>query len=285
MEIEKARELGFCFGVRRAVRLLERAAQEQGKIETLGPVVHNQMVVDSLAKLGVTVINSLDQFKGNVLAITTHGVGPEVLAKIQNRQLPLIDTTCPIVQKAQRIAKKLADAGFWVIVFGEAAHPEVKGLLGWAGNKAIATLDAQEISTVNLLPRRLGILSQTTQNQSSFRNFVRDVLSSVLAQVREMSIVNTLCTATWRRQEAALELAKKTELMIVVGGHNSANTRRLAESCSTLVETYLVESAAEIKETWLEGKSHVGITAGSSTPDQAINEVISRLKLLAQSVA
>lgn len=285
MEIEKARELGFCFGVRRAVRLLERAAQEPGKIETLGPVVHNQMVVDSLAKLGVTVINSLDQFKGNVLAITTHGVGPGVLAEIQNRQLPLIDTTCPIVRKTQRIAKKLADAGFWVIVFGEAAHPEVKGLLGWAGNKAIATLDAQEISTVNLLPRRLGILSQTTQNQSSFRNFVRDVLSSVLAQVQEISIVNTLCNATWRRQEAALELAKKTELMLVVGGHNSANTRRLAESCSTLVETYLVESAAEIKENWLEGKSHIGITAGASTPDQAINEVISRLKLLAQPVA
>lgn len=285
MEIEKARELGFCFGVRRAVRLLERAAQEPGKIETLGPVVHNQMVVDSLAKLGVTVINSLDQFKGNVLAITTHGVGPGVLAEIQNRQLPLIDTTCPIVRKTQRIAKKLADAGFWVIVFGEAAHPEVKGLLGWAGNKAIATLDAQEISTVNLLPRRLGILSQTTQNQSSFRNFVRDVLSSVLAQVQEISIVNTLCNATLRRQEAALELAKKTELMLVVGGHNSANTRRLAESCSTLVETYLVESAAEIKESWLEGKSHIGITAGASTPDQAINEVISRLKLLAQPVA
>lgn len=285
MKIEKARELGLCFGVRRAVRLLERAAQEQGKIETLGPVVHNQMVVDSLAKLGVTVINSLAQFKGNVLAITTHGVGPQVLAKIQNRQLPLMDTTCPIVRKAQRIAKKLADAGFWVIVFGEAAHPEVKGLLGWAGNKAIATLDAQEISTVNLLPRRLGILSQTTQNQSSFRNFVRDILSSVLAQVQEISIINTLCTATWQRQEAALELAKKTELMIVVGGRNSANTRRLAESCSTLVETYLVESAAEIEKTWLEGKSRIGITAGASTPDQAINEVISRLKLLAQPVA
>lgn len=280
MEIELARELGFCFGVRRAVRLLERAAQKPGKIQTLGPVVHNQRVVEALAERGITVIDSLDQFRGDVLVITIHGVSPEVLMEIQARHLSLIDTTCPIVRRAQRIAKKLSEAGFWVIIFGESTHPEVRGLLGWASNKAIATLEAQEVSLVNPLPRRFGIISQTTQSQSNFNNFVQEVIRLALPRVQELRITNTLCDVTQCRQEAALELANRSELMIVVGGHNSANTRHLAEVCSAVVETHLVESAMEIKATWLQGKNRIGITAGASTPDWAIDEVILKLKSL-----
>jgi len=280
VEIETARELGFCLGVRRAIRLLERAAQKPGRIQTLGPVVHNQRVVADLAKKGITIINSLDQFQGDILAITAHGVSPEVMTEIQSRRFSLIDTTCPIVRRAQRIAKKLMEAGFWVIIFGEPDHPEVKGLLGWAGNKAIATLEVPEVSVINPLPRRLGIISQTTQSQSNFSHFVTKVVHLALPQIQEVHIINTLCDTTRNRQEVALELAKRSELVIVVGGRNSGNTRRLAEVCSAIVETYLVESAEELKTTWLTGKNRIGITAGASTPDRVIDEVILALKTL-----
>lgn len=284
MEIEKARELGFCFGVRRAITMLERAAQRHGKISTLGPIVHNPRVVEMLAEIGVTVIDNLDQVKGSVLAVTTHGVGPEVLLEIKARQLSFIDTTCPIVRSAQKAAQKLTEAGFWVVIFGEAAHPEVKGLLSWAGSKAIATLDSGELVGVTPVPQQLGILSQTTQSQSNFYDFVKEILSAVLPKVREVRLVNTICAATQKRQEVALELAGRSELMIVVGGRNSANTQRLFDACSSIVETYLVESASEVNEGWLLGKNRIGITAGASTPDQAIDEVVSKLKSLAQLV-
>jgi len=284
VEIERAKELGFCFGVRRAITILERAAQKHGEITTLGPIVHNPRVVEMLAEMGITVTDNLGKVKGGTLAVTTHGVGPEVLAEIKARRLSLIDTTCPIVRSAQKVAQKLSGAGFWVVIFGDAAHLEVKGLLSWVGNKAIATLNANEVLGITPMPQRLGVLSQTTQSQPNFYGFLKEILGVALSKVREVRIVNTICAATQKRQGEALELAQRSELMIVVGGRNSANTQRLVEVCSSLAETYLVESASEINEDWLLGKNHVGITAGASTPDQAIDEVVSRLKSLSQPV-
>jgi len=284
VEIERAKELGFCFGVRRAVTILEKAARKRGEIATLGPIVHNPRVVEMLAERGVTVVDNLDEVKGDTLAITTHGIGSEVLADIKARQLSLIDTTCPIVRSAQKVAQKLAGAGFWVVIFGDATHPEVKGLLSWAGNKAVATLNNDEALNIVSMPQRLGILSQTTQSQSNFYNFVKEILGVALPETREVRVVNTICAATQKRQEVALELARRSELMIVVGGRNSANTQRLVEMCSSLAETYLVESASEINGGWLLDKNHIGITAGASTPDQVIEEVVSRLNSLSQPV-
>lgn len=278
--IEKARELGFCFGVRRAIKIIEQAAKTHHKeIVTLGPIVHNRMVVARLAKLGVRVVNEIDQAESKIIAIPSHGIAPQSISQIQSRQLQIIDTTCPIVRSAQRAAKKLADSGFSIIIFGEANHPEVKGLLGWAGGKAIATMNAREIAT-HEFPRRLGILSQTTQSQPKFTEFTTDVTSIALPCVQELRVINTLCQETQKRQKAAIELAEKSELMIVVGGHNSANTQRLAEVCAPLVQTHLIETAAEIKADWLSGKRRIGITAGASTPDEAIEEVLSKLESL-----
>jgi len=280
VEIEKARELGFCFGVRRAIKVIEKASKEHKGIATLGPIVHNRLVVARLAEVGVKVVDELDRVKDKIVAIPSHGIPPQSLSRIQARQPHVIDTTCPIVRSAQRAAKKLADAGFSVIIFGEANHPEVKGLLGWAGNNAVATMDGKGIGAIKL-PRRLGILSQTTQSHTEFAEFVNRVTSSVFPHVQELRVINTLCQETQKRQEAALELAGKSELMIVVGGRNSANTQRLAEVCSPIVETHLIETAAEIKKDWLSGKQHIGITAGASTPDEAIEEVVLKLKSLA----
>jgi len=279
IKVKKARELGSCFGVRRAIEIIDKAAKEYRHISTLGPIVHNRLVVTKLSETGVKVVNELDQAKDRVIAIASHGAPPQLLSQIQARKLQVIDTTCPIVRSAQKAAKKLADAGFRVIIFGEATHPEVKGLLGWAGSSAVATMNGAEVAKLELTPR-LGIISQTTQSQASFVGFCNDVIKAVFPAVLEIRIVNTLCQETQKRQQAAVELAAESDLMIVVGGHNSANTQRLAEVCTPLVETHLIETAAEIKEDWLTGKQHIGITAGASTSDQAIEEVVLKLQSL-----
>jgi 4-hydroxy-3-methylbut-2-enyl diphosphate reductase len=280
IKVKKARQLGSCFGVRRAIKIIDKAAKEYPEIATLGPIVHNRLVVTKLSETGVKVINELDQVQDRVIAIASHGAPPQLLTQIQARKLQVIDTTCPIVGSAQKAAKKLADAGFRVIIFGEATHPEVKGLLGWAGNNAVATLNGAEVANLEL-PPRLGIISQTTQSQSRFVEFCNDVIQAVFPAVQEIRIVNTLCQETQKRQQAAVELAGRSDLMIVVGGHNSANTQLLAEVCSSLVETHLIETAAEIEKGWLLGKHHVGVTAGASTPDEAIEEVVLKLESLA----
>jgi 4-hydroxy-3-methylbut-2-enyl diphosphate reductase len=279
-KVKEARQRGSCFGVRRAIKIIDKAVKEYPEICTLGPIVHNRLVVTKLSETGVKVVNELDQAKDRVIAIASHGAPPQLLSQIQARKLQVIDTTCPIVRSAQKAAKKLADAGFRVIIFGEATHPEVKGLLGWAGNNAVATMNGADVANLEL-PPRLGIIAQTTQSQSSFVEFCNDVIKAVFPAVLEIRIVNTLCQETQKRQQAAVELAARSDLMIVVGGHNSANTQRLAEVCEPLVETHLIETAAEIKKEWLIGKQHIGVTAGASTPDEAIEEVVLKLESLA----
>jgi len=299
MEIEKSRELGLCFGVRRAIKLLKQAAGKYGKIETLGPIAHNQQLVQELAGMGISPVDELEQVKGRFLAIPTHGVGPSVLDEIEARHIHIIDSTCPIVSNAQNTVKRLTEAGFYVIVFGEAEHTEVKGLLGWAKNKAVAALDVRQNAISSLLSaaealtaneleesmhqdslHRLGVISQTTQGWPAFVEFSRQLMAALPAKVEELTIVNTLCQTIQRRREAAIELAKKVQLMIVLGGHNSANTRRLVAACSPIVETYLVERAGELDSARLSGKRRVGIIAGASTPDKAVEEVVDKLKSL-----
>jgi len=276
MKIEKARELGFCFGVRRALRIIESSARRSPAITTLGPIVHNKTVVARLKRLGVIVADDVDKMDGGLIAVSSHGVSPSVLEKIQAKGAEVIDTTCPIVRSAQKAARRLAGAGFGVIIFGEASHPEVRGLLGWAGDKAIASMNADEVP-IDKLPSRIGIMAQTTQSRAEFTAFVNRLNQRLLPWAREIRVENTLCQETQKRQLAAEELAGTSDLMIVVGGHNSANTRRLAEVCQHIVETHHIENAGEIDAEWLKGKKAVGITAGASTPDEAIEQVIERI--------
>jgi 4-hydroxy-3-methylbut-2-enyl diphosphate reductase len=278
MELRKAEVLGFCGGVRRAVRMIERELEE-GPLETLGAVVHNPRVVAELERRGAHVISSLEEARSGRVAITAHGVGEEVYREIEALGLELIDTTCPIVLRAQRAAASLAEEGFKVIIFGEADHPEVRGLLGWTKGSGVAVLDP----TAPLeLPRRAALLSQTTKGAELFAQFVGRFLEHHLGKLEELRIINTTCPETGRRYEAAKELSRWAELVLVVGGRNSANTRRLAETCARMgVETHLIEEAAEIDPRWLIGKERVGVTAGASTPDSAIAAVIQRLEELA----
>ncbi|MFH1485863.1 MAG: 4-hydroxy-3-methylbut-2-enyl diphosphate reductase [Chloroflexota bacterium] len=278
MEIRKAAEMGFCYGVKRAIDILNKAVHQYGPLESLGPVVHNRQVGERLASEGIAVVESLGDLRGKVVAITTHGVAPEVISQMNSRGLQIVDTTCPFVLQAQRAAKALAEAGFSVIVFGDASHPEVRGVLGWAKGRGVAAIDCTELASV--MPfRRVGVLSQTTQSPADFASFVKRFIDLTLADASELRIVNTICDATSKRQVAALKLSQEVELMLVIGGRSSANTRHLAEICRNAgVETHHIEISAELDLSWFAKRSRIGVTAGASTPDEAIDEVIRDLR-------
>lgn len=286
MKVKTASVMGFCYGVRRAISLLENAAGESGVgcTQTLGEVVHNRQVVSRLAAKGISPIENMAELTCPTIGITSHGVGPGVLAELQARSSRIVDATCPWVRRAQRAAHKLAEAGFSVVVLGDADHPEVKGVLEWAGDAGRVTQgDVDHLYAE--FPRRLGVLSQTTQSPRAFAGFVKKVTDKFLPGGVELRVVNTICEATQKRQEAALDLARDVDIMIVVGGKGSANTRRLAEICSAQgAPTYQVETAAELEPDWFQGKRCAGVTAGASTPDEVIQEVIHKLAKMEESV-
>ncbi len=282
MRIEKASETGFCLGVRRAIDIIERVTRERGGVETLGPVVHNQQVLHRLARIGVRIVNGLDDIQGDTVVLSTHGANPQLEEELRARQINVIDTTCPFVRRAQAVARRLTESGFFVIIYGDADHAEVKSVLAWAGGRGVATLDDEFIAKLDPLPRRLGVLSQTTQLPARFTEFVKKLVDSAFAVDSELRIIDTICHDIRKRQATALELANGMDLMLVIGGHNSANTNRLAELCSTATKTYLIETAEEIQTSWLQGKRQIGITSGASTAEETMNEVLIKLKALAQ---
>jgi len=281
VKIEKTKEIGFCFGVKRAIDILEKVCRERGGVETLGAVVHNQQVLQRLAGIGVRVVKDIDDIRGKAVAISSHGVAPEVEEKIRARKIDIVDTTCPFVHRLQTAARRLAQAGFLVIIYGDADHTEVKGVLGWAEGKGVATLDEKVIFKLDPLPHRLGVLSQTTQIPADFVKFVKRLIDGAFSRDSELRVIDTICHDIRKRQAQALELAGKVDLMLVIGGHGSANTNRLAELCSTAAETCLVETAEDIKPAWFKGKQNIGVTSGASTAKPTIDEVLVRLKTLA----
>jgi 4-hydroxy-3-methylbut-2-enyl diphosphate reductase len=281
VKIEKTEEIGFCFGVKRAIGILEKVVAERGGVETLGAVVHNQQVLQRLSEIGVRVAQSIDDIQGDMVAISSHGVAPEMEEEIRARHIGIVDTTCPFVHRLQTASRRLAKDGFFVIIYGDADHTEVKGVLGWADGKGLATLDEKVVSRLDPLPRRLGILSQTTQIPAHFVQFVKRLIDSAFTRDSELRIIDTICHDIRKRQPQALELAGKVDLMLVIGGHDSANTNRLAELCSAVTETRLIETAEEINLSWFQDKHHIGVTSGASTAQQTIDEVLARLEALA----
>ncbi len=282
MRIEKADKTGFCFGVRRAIDILEKLASERDGVETLGAVVHNQQVLQKLAEVGVRVVEDADNIKGDTVVTSSHGITPQLEEKIRGREIDIISTTCPFVNRAQIAARRLADSGFFVIIYGDAGHPEVKGVLGWTGGKGIATLDEKDIARLDPIPRRLGILSQTTQIPAKFVEFVKKVIDIVFGKDSEIRVIDTICHDIRQRQTAALALAGRVDVMLVVGGRSSANTNRLAELCSRVTETHLIETAAEIQPAWLKGKNSIGVTAGASTAEETVDEVLKKLEAMSR---
>jgi 4-hydroxy-3-methylbut-2-enyl diphosphate reductase len=280
VKITKTKEIGFCFGVKRAVAILEKVAGERGGVETLGAVVHNQQVLQRLEAIGVRVVKDIAAIRGRTVAISSHGASPQVEAELHARGVEVINTTCPFVHRVQIAARRLSQSGFFVVVYGDAAHTEVKGVLGWAEEKGLATVDEQAVAGLQPLPRRIGVLSQTTQIPADFTRFARQLIDLVFVRDSELRFIDTICHGIRRRQSEALELAGRVDLMLVIGGRNSANTNRLAELCAAFIETHLVQTAEDINPTWFEGRVNVGITSGASTPEATIEAVTARLAVL-----
>jgi (E)-4-hydroxy-3-methyl-but-2-enyl pyrophosphate reductase len=279
MRIKKAKALGFCFGVRRAIQVVERAAAEHGPIDSLGSVVHNPQVVGRLAAKNIRVVQALEETRNGTIAITAHGAGPQVAEQAAARGLRLIDATCPIVRKSQKVVERLQEAGFLVMIYGDESHPEVRGVLAWTNGSGLAMQDPE--APLKTRRHKVALLAQTTKSEVSFAAFVARFVARHIGRISELRVINTTCPETDERYRAARELAAESDLLIVIGGRNSANTRKLAETCAASgVETHHIETAADIDPAWLPGKKAAGVTAGTSTPDESIDAVVQRLREL-----
>jgi 4-hydroxy-3-methylbut-2-en-1-yl diphosphate reductase len=274
MEIILAKRAGFCFGVKRATQMAFEAAKEEGDTFTLGPIIHSPQVVQKLEDMGVKVRKDLAGLSDATIIIRSHGVASEELEEAVRKELEIVDATCPFVKKAQEHVKSLSQAGYDVVVVGDADHPEVQGIVSYASGNVHVVGSGEEASR---LPRmsKIGVVAQTTQ---SFEN-LQNVVLECLVRGGEIRVFNTICDATAVRQEEAKELAKQVDCMIVIGGYNSANTKRLTEVCTELQpQTFHIETAQDLEAAWFESVDRVGVTAGASTPKWLIDEVVDRIK-------
>ena len=275
VSIRVADHAGACYGVERALKLARRCgAEAAAPVHTLGPLIHNPLVVRDLEASGVELAETLDDACDGTLIIRTHGVVPEVVDAARARGLDVVDATCPYVKKVHDAAAQLAGEGYQLLVIGEAGHPEVEGILGHAGAPAQVVGEASEVAGLTLKPK-VGVVVQTTQTAQR----LSEVVAALAPRVRELRVVNTICKATEERQRAAAELAAASDCMIVVGGKNSSNTRRLAEICAAAcASTHHIESEGELDPAWFAGAREVGITAGASTPQEHIDRVRARIE-------
>ncbi|MBI3990734.1 MAG: 4-hydroxy-3-methylbut-2-enyl diphosphate reductase [Candidatus Omnitrophica bacterium] len=275
MKVILSKPSGFCFGVKRAVKLSETALGDgTRRVFCLGPLIHNPLVVRHFHEKGVKVIKRLSEGenKGKVI-IRTHGTRPEVLIEAGKLGIELVDATCPFVKSSQHIVKRLVQEGYQVLICGDKNHPEIESLFGFAGGKAqIIDPDSKKFPVMG---KRIGILAQTTCSISGFLKIVNALLNRDFIELR---VFNTICDDTVRRQKAALELARKVDLILVIGGKNSANTRRLFQICrETGVETHHIERSGQLRAEWFKNKSRIGIASGASTPDWLVEDVLSKI--------
>lgn len=278
MEVVIAKSAGFCYGVSRALdAVLTAACDKRKQMYTLGPLIHNPQVMSKLEEHGVKSVGSVGEVPaGSIIVMPSHGVSESVMTQAAEMGLEIIDVTCPFVSKVHRIVGSLTKAGYQILILGDQGHTEVQGILSKAGNNAIVLSDATDLAP-ETIRKRVGIVAQTTQTVHRFSELV----SAVSQYAYEVRAYNTICNATSDRQRAALDVAQHADVMVVVGGRNSANTRRLAEICSEAsVPTHHVEVADEIEPDWFDDARTVGVTAGASTPDWVIGAVISILKAM-----
>ncbi len=272
-QIRVAREAGACYGVERALRMVEEAADRaSGRVHTLGPLIHNPRVVADLAARGVDAVDAPEDAAGDVLLLRTHGTVPEEEARARELCSGVLDATCPFVKKVHQAAERLCAEGYRVVVVGEAGHPEVEATLPHAPG-AVVVGSAEEAAA---LPRahKVGVVVQTTAR----RALLAEVVGALLGVADEVRVMNTICEATAGHQAAAEELAREADVMVVIGGRISANTTRLAEiSAASCPRTHHVEGADELRAEWFDGAGVIGITAGASTPASQIEAVRARI--------
>jgi len=271
LKIKLAKSYGFCFGVKRAIKIAEQTRNSN----TLGPLIHNKKEIERLKEeFNVGLVEDIDEIKsGQTVVIRTHGIPKEKLRKLQENKNRIIDATCPFVTKPQQIVEEMSKEGYSIVIFGDINHPEIKGVMSYAKDPVVV-LSIEELEKVTLKDR-VATVAQTTRKFEEYQKIV----NYLMQRCKEVRVFNTICNATFENQDAARELSKEADIMVVIGGKNSSNTKQLYNICKeNCSESYLIEDENEIKREWFLGKKLCGITAGASTPDWIIERVIAKIR-------
>lgn len=278
MEVRIAENAGFCFGVKRAMKMAwdELENKDSNDVYSLGPLIHNKQAVDKYKEKGLMEKDSLDKIPNDSkLIIRSHGVAKKVYTDSKAKNMDIVDTTCPFVKKIHDIVKDFYDKGYNIIIVGNDTHPEIIGINGWCNNEAIVINSEDEIDDISFnCEDKYCVVSQTTANLENFDKIVKKLKT----KIHNLTVKNTICSATKERQLSAMDLAKEVDCMIVIGGKHSSNTQKLVNICKATVPTFSIETKEELEEDKLKEFKVAGVTAGASTPDWIIDEVIEYLK-------
>jgi len=271
LEVIIAEHAGVCFGVKRAIDMAFKAARKyRNHVYTIGPLIHNPQVVEQLREAGATVKEDIGDIAEGTVIFRSHGVPLHLVERARRKGLRIVDATCPFVKRTPKFARMLSRKGYLVIVVGDKSHPEVRSLKSYVGGEAMVVDSVGELGDWAGC-KKVGVVAQTTQSLENFR----EIVTTCLAKVGEIRAYNTICDATALRQKEALDLAHSVDCIIVIGGHRSANTRRLAEICRRILdETHHVERVEELKPSWFRGRRRIGVLGGASTPSWVIEEIV-----------
>jgi len=270
LKIILSKKMGFCFGVKKSVNLAKNASKKRkNNLYMLGSIINNPQVIEYFIERGVKLAANLDEVPEESTVITrAHGISPTMLKKAYQKRLSVVDTTCPYVRKVQKIASYLYTQDYFIVVYGDKKHPEVLSLLDTIQNHALVINSIPDVEKITK-KKKIGFISQTTKNIYDFYK----LSSALLGKAEELRIFNTICKSTTERQKSVLELAKEVDVLLVIGGKESANTTRLAEIGKNQgVKTYHIETKNQLKSKWFYQEDEVGITSGASTPDCVTNE-------------
>lgn len=278
MEVRIAENAGFCFGVKRAMNMAwdELENKNGNKVYSLGPLIHNKQAVDKYKEKGLLEMDSLDKVPNDSkLIIRSHGVAEDVYTQSKSKNMDIVDTTCPFVKKIHEIVKEFSNNGYKIIIVGNATHPEIVGINGWCNNEAFVVNSEEDVDNILFNnDDKYCVVSQTTANLEHFDKIVEKINS----KTDNLTVKNTICFATKERQLSATDLAKEVDCMVVIGGKHSSNTQKLVNICKNIVPTFSIETKEELQKDMFEGFKVAGVTAGASTPDWIIDEIIEYLK-------
>ena len=272
MEIKLAKSYGFCFGVKRAIKIAENA----GNAVTIGPLIHNNAEINRLKEnFNVTTLHDINEAKeAKKTIIRTHGIPKKDLEQLLQDNKEVIDATCPYVTKPQEICEKMSQEGYEIVIFGDANHPEVKGVASYAIRGALVVQSVAELEHTKLKGHKIAVVSQTTRKINEFLEITR----YLEARYKEVRVFNTICNATFENQDAAKELAQEADVVIIIGGKNSSNTKQLHSICKEYCkDSFLVEDEGDLDENWFKDKKLCGVTAGASTPDWIIEKIVGKI--------